>query len=109
MGISKWRDVIVLLSVFSGLAVTIAVSNRSFGQLETSIVFLDRNQKIVIEKLEEQGKINAKTVATLDKIETRQTAAEQRLLEYQASTDIEIMKLLKKNNLFPERWNTPKK
>jgi hypothetical protein len=109
MGISKWRDVILLLGIFGGLSATIALGNRSFGQVETSILYLDRNQKGVLEKLEEQGKINAKTIATLDKIELRQTASEERMKEFQISTDVEIMKLLKKNNLFPERWNTAKK
>lgn len=104
IGAHKWRDVIALVSIFVGLLIVIATSNRSFGQHDTMITVLDQQQKILSLKqertqtfIEQQTAINKSVLAGLESLE-----------KGRIENQIEIIRLLKKNKMLPHHMEESK-
>ncbi|MFA5382796.1 MAG: hypothetical protein WC356_06525 [Candidatus Micrarchaeia archaeon] len=112
--ISKWRDVLVVFGIYGALVMMLLKSNETLGEITATNTYLVEgrkenatNIKGIDAKVDTLSIAMTKMVITLDKLEQRQTLSEERQTiakQEQAITDIEIIRLLKINNLQPYNW-----
>jgi hypothetical protein len=111
---NKWKNVIIVLGVYGTLIGFLLQNSRTLGEVTATNNFLMEgkkenaaNIKGIDSKVDTMSIVMTKVVATLDNLEKRQTISEQRLTDAEqnrATTDIEIIRLLKINNLQPYKW-----
>jgi hypothetical protein len=105
--ITKWRDLLVVFGIYAALVLMLLKNNETLGEVTATNVFLAKGRetneagiKALDARIDTQSIVMVRVVNALDKLEKRQAQSE----ENQLNTDVEIIRLLKLNNLLPYRW-----
>ena len=114
LSVSKWKNILIVLGVYTTLIGFLLQNNKTLGEVTATNNFLIEGRKenasdikCIDTKVDTLTIAMTKVVVTLDKLEQRQTLSEQRQTaaeQNQAITDIEIIRLLKAGNLEPYKW-----